>query len=361
VPARGRAALYLCDVDDDGPAGRLGLEDGDELQFIGGADGKVSTRVDSLRAYLDAFPRCVQPNAAVKVRVLKHNSVSAKPLDLLVGPLPGPPPGVPEAPTADRLAALTRDPAALAQCCAAVIGAHMDTLRCGVVGVADFIDGLRRWLPRDTAALLPDDVCRAAWARYDPLDGGCLTAPTVRSLLAALLRLVAAFALTTKKETFALQRQKHPTPVDTHALYEQWRDHGWLSGTFSEAQRDWQRVMCEGTHHLLVSVEDGLIIRFGDTTEQLAPGDEVFVPAGHTYDVMARSSCRYVFGVQHRLLPSVPLSFLEETWGPPAGRPPGPGSALDGLRRRAAEVPNVLGAAGRAPLRPRGPRRPPGR
>eukprot|EP00669_Euglena_mutabilis_P007865 TRINITY_DN3053_c0_g1_i1.p1 TRINITY_DN3053_c0_g1~~TRINITY_DN3053_c0_g1_i1.p1 ORF type:complete len:307 (+),score=108.04 TRINITY_DN3053_c0_g1_i1:502-1422(+) len=81
--------------------------------------------------------------------------------------------------------------------------------------------------------------------------------------------------------------------------------------------------MCEGTHHLLVSVEDGLIIRFGDTTEQLAPGDEVFVPAGHTYDVMARSSCRYVFGVQHRLLPSVPLSFLEETWGPPPAAPRG--------------------------------------
>eukprot|EP00667_Euglena_gracilis_P002509 EG_transcript_2513 len=360
VKARARPALYVSHVVEGSAAHRLGVEDGDELLVLTGADSQTVAKIDTLQAYYEAFEEFVETGAGLKVKIWKPSAGAPKVLDLMVGPQPSPRTTPAVVRGAEDLQALVGDAAALRRACGAVCCGLVDRLRCGVASPTDLSAGLRRWLPADCMALLSEDVLVAAWGRYDDQADGYLPMDRVEAVLEALLRLLVQYTATLNtQQPCEVSTSKYRVPVDTHAVYEQWRELGWLSGTFSEAKSSqWTKVSCENHHHLLVSVDRPIHVRSGDQQWTLSPGDEIRIPATSTYAVMSPYDCRYMFGIQARVHPPIPVSFLVEAWGQPIPSQglllPWLGFGIERQRFRATlQLKDVLpfGPAGRQGLR----------
>ena len=232
--ARGKPGLYIADVAPGGAADLAGVEEGDELLWVKGEGQDNATRVDSLKTLHEAHVRLLIPGTTVRLKALRHGTNVPKTVEVVVGEPATDGHGLDPIDSLDDLAARLANPPLLQGDCAALCR-WMDGRRCGAVTLGDFAAGLKAWLGPAVASVAPDAVVAACFARYDEAGTGHLPTALAAVLLQSLLRLMGDYVASVRCTEHKVYAGKYAPPVDTHAVYEQWRPLGWISGTFSEA------------------------------------------------------------------------------------------------------------------------------
>lgn len=95
-----------------------------------------------------------------------------------------------------------------------------------------------------------------------------------------------------------LERGKFPVPVRREQVAGDWRARGYSCDLFVDPPgREWNDFV-HGCNELVTVVEGRLRMTVSDTTVELGPGDEVFIPRGAVHSVknVHNAESRWLYG-----------------------------------------------------------------
>ena len=95
-----------------------------------------------------------------------------------------------------------------------------------------------------------------------------------------------------------LQRGKFATPIDADLVAVDWRQRGYSCNPFVDPAGQQWLDFAHGTNELVTVVEGRLEMIVDDVRLEMAPGDEVFIPARAVHSVinMHDGISRWLYG-----------------------------------------------------------------
>ena len=304
---RGVKRLYLVDIVEGGPADEAGLHENDELISVDG------TRVGSYPKYRQLMKQCMVPGGKMTITYRRRGKKFST--ELTVGTRePAIIQNVPQLHVMEDIGTVLNDEEKFS-----ILAEHAfqsaDADMSGLVTHQELLEALESWRP--LAGLLSAEVLMEAVSLCDADESGYIAKREFPGFLRFLLNLVWRWHQLNSYPPMEVTVGKHPLPVQTHNIYQEWNTEGFLCGNFPAApKKAWLRTTNQAQRpHFIVAVDSKVTLKKLNGLEQtvvLSPGDEVFIPQGTYYDYQSDDAeSHFLFALGIGKASPMKLSFLE--------------------------------------------------
>jgi len=281
---RGRKQVLIQDVEPSSPGTQAGLAAGDQILSLGG------TRITTLIKFNEYLSKHLRPDLPLVVKFKRLGRPYTT--RLIVGARESTIyKNVRDSYTTEEVNGFRNDAESFA-----VIAEHLfgkgDERGVGIIEASSVLTLLRGW--GTVTQNISEDTLREIISMHDFDESGYVNKAQFYQVLRTLLNLSCKWEESYKSPSMVVRRKKYPLPVPTGSVTAEWHTRGFTGGTFKTAgHRSWLRnTNAEHWPHMFIAVHDNLIVEKVHGTAQrevLEPGDEIFIPAGTTYDVTAKN------------------------------------------------------------------------